>query len=37
MALAVLVSRLGIAKQIVDLLRDGDTLISRSQAREAQA
>src|SRR5262249_58982201 len=37
MALAVLVSRLGIARQIVDLLRDGQALISTSQARETQA
>jgi hypothetical protein len=33
LALAVLVNRLGIAKQIVDLLRDAHTLAKRSQAR----
>jgi triacylglycerol lipase len=37
MALAVLVNRLGIAKQIVELLRDAHTLVRRSQAREPQA
>ena len=35
-ALAVLVNRLGIARQIVELLRDAHTLVRRSQAREAQ-
>jgi triacylglycerol lipase len=37
MALAVLVNRLGIAKQIVELLRDAHTLVRRSQARQTQA
>jgi triacylglycerol lipase len=35
-ALAVLVNRLGIAKQIVELLRDAPTLVRRSQARQSQ-
>ncbi len=37
LALAVLVNRLGIAKQIVELLRDARTLVHRSQARQGQA
>ncbi len=36
-ALAVLVNHLGIARQIVDLLRDAHTLVKRSQARQGQA
>lgn len=36
-ALAVLVGHLGIAKQIVDLLRDAHTLVKRNQARQGQA
>jgi triacylglycerol lipase len=36
-ALAVLVNRLGIAKQIVELLRDAHTLVRRSEARQPSA
>jgi triacylglycerol lipase len=37
MALAVLINHLGIAKQIVELLRDSGSLVRRSQARQSQA